>query len=492
MEERLTDKRGHLPAWTVDVAFLLVVYGASRAFYYFYIGIEFDATTVPWFIQFIDPVLLKERLLESLLYYHSGSPLLNLFTGVVMKLFPGHETAVFWACFSVMGVVFTLSMYYSMRWLGVNRGLSLGIVSVYISGPGVVLYENWLMYTFPAATLLVASAALLPLGVTGRRVWPAHAAFILLALAALMRPFFHLAWMLVVICIVLMLCRDRWKRLLSAAVVPLMLVTLWYGKNLIIFDQFSASSLVGFSLANVSMLTVPKEKLSPLVKDGTLSRYALVSRYADSYLFASINTRPWGVPVLDNAIKSTGYVNFNYRNIPRLSSYYASDAVKVAFRFPGNYLGGVARANVIFFSTADINTYFSERNRRLIEPVKRIYDPVVFMSSPDTNHLMLPHFGPLPYRISWLMLLGMPAVMLYSAWLIIGMARRWELSENPKSVLLAFMLFTSVYIYVLGSWIELGENYRYRFLGEPFSFALMGMAVNDVYRWLVSTRQKYH
>jgi hypothetical protein len=51
-------------------------------------GIRFDATPLTWYWQYIDPVLLQERLLESLYYSHTQPPLFNLLLGINLKLFP--------------------------------------------------------------------------------------------------------------------------------------------------------------------------------------------------------------------------------------------------------------------------------------------------------------------------------------------------------------------------------------------------------------------
>ena len=57
---------------------------------------------------------------------------------------------------------------------------------------------------------------------------------------------------------------------------------------------------------------VPKEDLAPLVQDGTLSRFALISRYEDkNQLFLSMEAPAKEIPVLHNKLKSSGELNFN-------------------------------------------------------------------------------------------------------------------------------------------------------------------------------------
>jgi hypothetical protein len=75
--------RSHRAALAVIVA----VFVASRIAAYA-AGIRFDADPLTWYWQYIDTVLLKERLLESLYYLHSQPPLFNLLLGVTLKAFP--------------------------------------------------------------------------------------------------------------------------------------------------------------------------------------------------------------------------------------------------------------------------------------------------------------------------------------------------------------------------------------------------------------------
>ena len=68
-----------------DVLAVLAITAAGRLVYYLS-GVRFDASTLDGYMQFIDTELLVTRLLESLWYYHANPPILNLFTGTVLKL----------------------------------------------------------------------------------------------------------------------------------------------------------------------------------------------------------------------------------------------------------------------------------------------------------------------------------------------------------------------------------------------------------------------
>src|SRR5258707_6743692 len=59
---------------------MLFAFALSRVLYY-WAGVRFDARPIDHFFQFLDPELLRYRLLESLLYLHIQPPGLNLAVG---------------------------------------------------------------------------------------------------------------------------------------------------------------------------------------------------------------------------------------------------------------------------------------------------------------------------------------------------------------------------------------------------------------------------
>jgi len=87
-----------------DVLTVLALVTASHCLYGL-LGVRFDASPFPGYMQFIDIELLRHRLLESLWYYHAQPPLLNLFAGVGVKLLPTHAGLFFALCFQLLGAV---------------------------------------------------------------------------------------------------------------------------------------------------------------------------------------------------------------------------------------------------------------------------------------------------------------------------------------------------------------------------------------------------
>ena len=68
--------------WHSPYFWILSIFAISRAAYYA-AGVRFDITPLDKFFQIADPLLLRTRLFETLLYLHTQPPGFNLMIGVV-------------------------------------------------------------------------------------------------------------------------------------------------------------------------------------------------------------------------------------------------------------------------------------------------------------------------------------------------------------------------------------------------------------------------
>ena len=89
-------------------------------------------------------------------------------------------------------------------------------------------------------------------------------------------------------------------------------------------------------------------------------------------------------------------------------------------------------------------------------------------------------------------------IVLIVAWLIVfgwayTQARRVLLDKaarsDPRTLVIGFLVVTAAYNYLISTTIELGENYRYRFLVEPLFFVLAATAIVALYERLNSARR---
>lgn len=471
-----------------DVGIVAALFFVSRALYA-WLGVQFDGTTLGYYMQFIDTELLAHRLLESIWYYHANPPLLNLLVGIGFKLFGlGGVVAFCNVIFHLLGLLAALSVY-ALTWkLSGARIAAYVATGLMVFSPSFVLYENWLMYSFPAAVLLTVSALALYRYLQTLETRWCVTFFGILAVLLLTRSLFHIAWMVLVAALLTAVLWNRRRQVMLAAVLPILVVAFWYGKNYYYFGVFSSSTWMGLGLSNISTLVVTREELEPLVEDGRLTPFALVSRYQNmDMLFTAQQLPPTGIPVLDEVRKANGFYNFNSQQLIAINKYYTHDAITVIRTYPFSYVVGLVISNRLFFSPSNMNLYFSDGNRASVKPMERIFNPLLYGVGAEPQFTRQPHFG----FANGGSLEVNTSVMLIAAWiLVLGygyvQARQGLMSGNPdqrpRAVVIGFIVMTALYLYAVGTALELAENYRYRFLIEPLFFVLSATAITSLVR----------
>jgi hypothetical protein len=469
---------------------LLGLLGAFVAVHVLYAvrGGHFESGPFPQFMQFIDRPLLETRMLESIWYSHAHPPLLNLFAGIGVKLFGDHADLFYATSFHLLGLMLILCAYALTLRLTASRVAALFAALLVLVNPAFVLYENWLMYTFPTAALLLLSAYALirALDSAEMRWWLAF--FGLLATVALTRSLFHLIWFVTLAGFLLLVLPGRRRQVLLAALLPFALIAGWYGKNWVYYGTFAGSTMLGLGLANISTLTFEREELLPLVEDGSLSPFALVSRYEDRpALFSAPNYEPSGIAVLDQPQKISGEYNYNFLPIIEVSDRYEHDALTLIRRHPANYLFGVWLANRLYFSPTSMNEYFPDENETAVAPYEGIFNALLFGSHIEPRYTIQPHFG-FDHEPS---IEINPGPVLFVATLVLTgfgylRTRRLFLSgpaaSRSNDIVIAFLLANLLYVWATGTLLELGENYRYRYLTEPLYFVLLATGAHAA--WL--------
>jgi len=177
-----------------DVAIVIALYAVSTAVYAL-LGVHFDGLGAMVGMQFIDPELLKERLFESLWYYHASPPGLNLIAGIGLKLFGQQADWFYTTCFHILGLLVTGAVYLLTWKLSASRIAAAITTGLLVFSPQFVLYENWLFYSFPSMALLtLATFALYKFAETGRQRWCAGI-FAMLGLLLMTRSLFHPSWL---------------------------------------------------------------------------------------------------------------------------------------------------------------------------------------------------------------------------------------------------------------------------------------------------------
>jgi hypothetical protein len=503
---------GRRPSSRWPLVAVIALFVVSRVGFYL-AGIRFDTTPLPYFWQYLDPVLLKTRLLESLFYLHSQPPLYNLYLGLILKIFPNPGPA-FWMTSLLMGFVLAVALFRLMARLGIRQWLSATLTIVFMLSPTAILYENWLFYTYPLIIILVLAALFLHRFVSSGRTKDLAVFSSLLAIACLTISFFHILWMVVILLGVWALTADqrgltppgelrsqrtekrsqKYSRLLRSlfallrsdfvrvACLPLLVVFLWYGKNAIFFRSFSSSTWFGMNLNRITTSFMNQDDLRQLVAQDGVSGVSLVGPFSplDAYREYVTEAPATGIPALDERTREGGAANFNNPTYIELSKQYVADDLKILRFRPRNYLRNLLDAWLVFFMPASSNRQVRD-NVDQIRPWVILYElglqgRFMYYIEPELKNL-----NTLKYYGQKILNMGLFLLVAYVLAVWFGLRQAARAGRNSAlGVLLLFFVFNFIYVAAAGNFLELGENMRFRSMIDPFMLAVVGLFVNQI------------
>jgi hypothetical protein len=484
------------PFWHSPYFWILSVFVISRAAYYA-AGVRFDITPLDKFFQIADPLLLRTRLFETLLYLHTQPPGFNLLIGVALKLFPSSYAAALWAIFLGCGLSMCFTLFRLMRLLGVRPAVAATLTALFLASPGVVLFENFLMYEYPIMELLCASAVLLEWLLRQPGRWPAAAFFGTLAALMYLRALFHLGWFLLIAAAVLWLIRANRRQVFAVSAVALCVVVVLYAKNAAIIGTFTSSTWLGFNAETITIHQLTDEEHEKLIAEGVVSPLSRVSSLDELSKFRGIITMPaaTGIPVLDQTHDSTGRMNYNNLAYLKLHPLYIHDAEAILLHYPRAYVRSVVRACFTYFLPTGDFPFFQQNGPR-VEAFDRVFSTVFFgqwRRATDRKDLRkLDSSGgtwALPLYTGTYLLIGLPVLFGWGVWNV-SRAVRERAWRNPRIILLVYILFQIAFMTVLVNLLSCFENNRYRLPIDPFFLALLGMAIERLIGAFSSSRSR--
>ena len=460
----LTTRRTH----GLACAAIVLTFAVSRIAVY-RAGVRFDVTPLGWYWQFIDPVLLKDRLLESLYYLHIQPPLFNLLLGVNLKLFPSAFSSAMHAEYMILGLTTAIGLYVLLVQLRLPIIVSALTAMLFVVLPPTLLYENWLFYEYPTMTLLILAAVGLHRCLARDSVPAGVMCFLALAGAIYTRTVFQLVWLVPIIG-TLLLVKPR-RLVIRCCAVPVLLVVLLYAKNAMLFGAPLTSSWFGLHFTRPTLSQLDRNTREKLVADGSLGPIALVDPFAHVGAYARYVplAEPTGIPVLDMTEKVGGGQNFNAKSYIQIArAYLVEDFATIRLR-PDIYLRSVREAIVLFMSPST-DYAFVDENRTRIARYDRFANDRFYFRTPYLLKVGLGIVG------AYLFALGYGAVLL---------ARLAWQRRNPGAsrLTILFLVFTILYASALSCMTEVGENQRQRFFLDPLVFAVVVAGLRALWLW---------
>ncbi len=454
---------------------------------YFAAGVKFDRASLDGIMHFLDAEMLRTQLFESILYLHIQPPLMNLVTGLVLKITP-ESTLIFHILFLVLGNALFLSVFLLQLRLGVSRSVAAVLASVFLASPAFILFEYFLLYTLPCAAFLAMAALCLVDYLQTRRVGWLVGFVLMVFLLCGTRSAFHLGYFVLAIGLILALDRAHWRRIAAVALVPFVLLFGFYFKNWVIFGEFTACTFVEKNLWIMTAGNINWDEKVQMVEQGELSEFALINRWAslDAYpdQYKEVPERFADIPVLSETHKRNGEVNYNHYGNIAICNIYGEDARAVLRAQPQAYVYAMALSWYRYFLPSH-SVPVSPPNRAIMGPALRFYDTVVFGTLPVdlSGWSVLVKRGGHPPAV--FLLVGLPLVFFYGAYRFL----RGRGLTLPQRVLLGFMLFNIAMIAVMGCAFDFHETARYRFNTDGYSIVLLGMLITAVGQHLRRVRE---
>jgi hypothetical protein len=456
---------------------VLVIFVASNSLAQA-LGIELADNAIGNLYQYLDPEILRHDLARGLYYLHAQPPLFNLFLGSILKVFPRASTEAFAVAFGAMSLGLLLGMTWLMRRLGVTD-LVIGILClVFACSPSFMVYSRWVFYTLPVSLLVVLMAILLVQYLDSGRAGLAHLFSWSGALLMLTRALFHPLWFVVTVAGVATMVRpERRRTLLLSAIVPLLLINLWFVKNYFQVGTYGASSWVGMSLAKRWPLS--QNEMASLRKEGKLPPvwHRRPFREPDELKARGyFQSGPFIHPAIDDPYKSNGQPNFNHRDYARISREMLPADLYLILHYPGRYLQRVGTAFLLYLQPGPNSAHFLvDYDFSRVGSYRDALTRIIFWGGPIERPIRM--LEP-PANLG---LVAFPALVAFGLWR--GFQRDGHESPNLRPVF-SFMVITILWVTLVSNLIEIGENDRMRWEVEPLLVTLLGTAVMSALRFV--------
>lgn len=460
-----------IPAKLANPTVIVTLAFVVSRWLYCLLGVRFDKTVLYYAEQFLDVNLLQERLIESVFYLHCQPPLFNLFLGSILKAFSEHLDTAFHLTYLGFGLLMAVSLVALMNRLGIPRLLSTVLTVIFVASPVTILYENWLFYVYPVASVLSVCALVLHKWASERKLRYGLIFFTCLACLVLTWSLFQLMWVVPACLITVLYGRIRWQSVVAAASVPLILLVGWQVKNWHYFGVFGTSSWLGMNMSRNTLGMFTPEETEALVEEGKLSVLALAPVFSQYEAYRPYLPEPPGtdIPALNQEVKQppSAGANYNYIGYIAVSRASLDNAIYVIKSKPHEFLRTVRDAFLLYLVPAS-DYVFVETNRNRIPLLIGLYNAVFYGSLKRGE-------------IGLLIVYSLGLSIAYGAYLAV----RW-IRNKPRdfaySATVMFIWLTIICVTVVVGLFERIENNRMRFITEPYVLVMLGVIIDRIRR----------
>jgi hypothetical protein len=433
---------------------------AALALYYRYWGglsitIDPERNTWDWFWQAAPLDLLRERLLETVFYFHAQPPLYNIVGGLLAKLFYPHHLEALYTLNIVMGALMVLMAGLILRDLVPWRPLRLLVLFFVALHPSLFIYGAYILYDQMTAFLVLTCIFCVWLYTRQPCIRWLVAFTLALNLLILTRSLFHPVMLVVALPVLGLWVRPgQRRRAVAGSALVSSITVLFLVKNLVVFGFFGLSSWGGMSLYRVAVQhSYNEQELAALIGEGVIAPMMIERAFEVPSVYAPYSyTEESSIPVLNNDDRN----NINYIAISR---EYGAAAMTLTRREPTRYAAVVIGSYLMYVHPSSRYMY-TELHAEQLGAHVRLYEAVLGATLPVGGWNL-----PLMFFITGLVM-AIPALRGLSR---LGVwPRRWLvfLRDHPLQITIyGFVL----YGLLAGVLLEIGENHRFKYVTEvPF------------------------
>jgi hypothetical protein len=453
---------------------LICFFVVSRILLYNALPFEFDA--ISYFMQFLDPELLKGDLVDAILHLHTQPPLHNLMVGLFLKLVPEEQQSrILASIYFLISLTIVISVYWLLCRSGVRSWLAVFITGSFSLFPTLIWIERQPSYVLPImASLVIMTVALQRYVQTQRPVF--GGTFVMLAIyLPLTRSFFHLlAWTLPVLLGFLLVVRKTDRRHVrqyaAVGVCGVALVATFYLSNALKYGSFTGSTWQGMNLA-AAVTFVPQEKIEDLVNDGQITPISLIPRFSSPTTYYRYYDR---IPsrehaAVDDTTKSTGAINWNNRIYAEAARDYQRNTLTIARAHPFYTFIAFVNQAYLFCGISGYHFFYGQDRWWIPRTDKAVH--FIF----DIGKT---------YAIPLLIFMVIAGALLQFVFVLRETVRVWPLSFNRDPLLITnlFVGGVIVYVIVVSCVGELGEGHFMRAQIDPLLAVSVGALVDQLIR----------
>jgi len=221
---------------------ILIFFVVSRIIYKFFLNIQFDGWTLTSGVydQFFPINLLKNDLLQSLMNNALQPPLLNLITGLLIKVTSNYIIYI-QLIFLICGFLNFFFFNKILIELNFSKKIRLILTIILMILPTTILYENHFYKEYPSMFLITVLVYLSIKIINFKKKNISYKIIIVFTLALslllLLRETFNIFWGYIFLLFLLIVTKE-YKKFIIAFVILNFLVLPFYVKNYYLYDRF--------------------------------------------------------------------------------------------------------------------------------------------------------------------------------------------------------------------------------------------------------------